>query len=113
MKNVIAVSFNETLVRKPPMDKVQAEVGFRDGSWLHLQQVSVADQGLECELSGAIRIKTHSSQQQPVGQGNESGPWQQINVIRPRTERVVYLGDLQPVDYKHIPFLDIQVAFSC
>lgn len=111
VKNVIAVSFNETLVRKPPMDKVQAEVGFRDGSWLHLQQVSVVDQGLECELAGAIRIKTHSSQQQPVGQGNGSGPWQQINVIRPRTERVVYLGDLQPVDYKHIPFLDIKWPF--
>ena len=107
LKNVVAVSFNETLVRKPAMNKVRAEVGFRDGSWLHLQQVSVAGQGLECELPGAIRIKTHAAPQSE----NQLGPWQQITVIRPRTDRVVYLGDLQPVDYKHIPFLDIQWPF--
>lgn len=111
LKNVVAVRFNETLIRKPGMDKVRAEVGFRDGSWLHLQRVTVAGQGLECELPGAIRIKTHAFQQQPESQPNPAGPWQQITVIRPRTDRVVYLGDLQPVDYKHIPFLDIQWPF--
>lgn len=111
LKNVVAVSFNETLVRKPAMDKVRAEVGFRDGSWLHLQQVSVSGQGLQCELPGAIRIKTHPAQQQLENQAGQRNPWQQITVVRSRTDRVVYLGDLQPVDYKHIPFLDIQWPF--
>lgn len=111
LKNAVAVRFNETLIRKPGMDKVRAEVGFRDGSWLHLQRVTVAGQGLECELPGAIRLKTHAVHQQPESQPNPAGPWQQITVIRPRSDRVVYLGDLQPVDYKHIPFLDIQWPF--
>jgi len=111
LKTVVAVRFNETLLRKPAMNHVRAEVGFRDGSWLHLQRVTVADQGLECELPGAVRIKTHAPQQQLEGQKNPASPWQQVAVIRPRTDRVVYLGDLQPVDYKHIPFLDIQWPF--
>ena len=111
LKNVVAVSFNETLVRKPAMDKVRAEVGFRDGSWLHLQQVSVSGQGLECELPGTVQIKTHASQPPLASQKGQLNPWQQITVVRPRTDRVVYLGDLQPVDYKHIPFLDVQWPF--
>jgi hypothetical protein len=111
LKTVVAVRFNETLIRKPVMDQVRAEVGFRDGSWLHLQRVTVAGQGLECELPGAIRIKTHAPQGQLESQQTPVSPWQQVTGIRPRSDRVVYLGDLQPVDYKHIPFLDIQWPF--
>lgn len=111
VKNVIAVGFNSTLVRKPLMNKVQAVVGFADGSWLHVERIAVVDSGLECELPGSIRIKTHANARPPAGGQLTASPWQQVTMIRPRTARVVYLGDLKPIDYKHLPFLDVQWPF--
>jgi hypothetical protein len=102
VKNVVAVGFNTTLVRKPVKDMVKAGIGFREGSWLQVLEIAVQDDVLECELSGSIRIKTHLS---------KGSPWDQVAMIRPVSRRVVYLGDLPSVDYRHIPFLDIQWPF--
>lgn len=111
VKNVIAVGFNASLVRKPMMHKVQAGIGFRDGSWLHVEKITVGDRGLECELAGSIRIKTHAMAALPATEGSAVSQWQQVTMIRPRSNRVVYLGDLQPIDYKHLPFLNVQWPF--
>ncbi len=102
LKNVVAVGFNATLVRKPAKEQVKAGIGFREGSWLQVRKIAVKDHVLECELSGSIHIKAHLS---------NTSPWDQVVMIRPVSPRVVYLGDLPSVDYRHIPFLDIQWPF--
>ena len=74
LKNVVAVGFNATLVRKPGKDQVKAGIGFREGSWLQVREMAVKDHVLECKLSGSI-------QYQPVGSGRHDSPCQSSSCL--------------------------------
>ena len=72
-------------------------IGFRDGSRLSVKSLRQQGNVLHALLDNNLELV----RQPKPG----AGAWQDVVYLRPVDERTRYLSDLQPLGYKHIPFL--------
>ena len=74
-------------------------VGLRDGSLLHAVAVQGDEDELSVELADGIRL--------------EGGTFDGVVFLQSLGgERFVYLSDLEPVDYRHVPYLNIEWPYQ-
>jgi hypothetical protein len=69
-------------------------IGLRDGSVLYANAIRADDDELRVELASGTTL---------IG-----GTVADVAAIQPLGGRFVYLSDLEPADYRHVPYLDIQ-----
>jgi len=78
--------------RRPAPQGVHAILGFGDGSRLLVERLVLDEKSLNVTLAGGPAWSTSP--------GN-------LVAIQPLGGRAVYLSDLKPVDYRHVPFLTL------
>ena len=105
MDRLIAVLLKPSQVQLPPAGSQQTLVGLRDGSLIHVQAMQRTARNLEFQLVAGPRIATEPSAT-PEGQ-----PWHAVVMLQPFRGHVTYLSDLQPLGYRHIPFLEMTWPF--
>ena len=76
---------------QPPSTKMI--VGMRDGSLLHADRLVVDDKRVEVELTGGVKLA--------------GGSHDDIVLLQSLGGQFVYLSDLEPADYRHVPYLDV------
>jgi hypothetical protein len=84
--------FNPSLRAKQPADSQFAWIGLRDGSRLRVTKLVTKDDRAELTLSGEVVVQV---------------PLAAIAAIQPIGGKVVYLSELSPASYRHIPFLSL------
>ncbi len=98
---VLAVRFGSAEVTKPTARQAFTRVGFRDGSWLTASKFETARNAFHVHLAGGGKLTANAA----FGDGSADWFWKQVSLLQPISDRVVYLSDLQPLGYKHLPFL--------
>ncbi|MBI1904391.1 MAG: NPCBM/NEW2 domain-containing protein [Planctomycetia bacterium] len=88
---VAAVAFNPALASRAPAKGLRAIVGLADGSRLLATGLTVSDEG--------ARIVT--------AEGTWTVPRENLVFLQVLGGKAVYLSDLKPTDYRHIPFLSV------
>jgi hypothetical protein len=68
-------------------------VGMRDGSLLHANRLVVDDRQVELELLSGVQLA--------------GGSRDEIVLLQSLGGQFVYLSDLEPADYRHVPYLDV------
>lgn len=96
-ERVTAVVFDPDLRRRAQPTGLHALAGWRDGSRLLAQQLATVDGGLRLTDSGGMVW---------------TGPVQELVFLQPLGGRAVYLSDLKPEGYRHVPFLDLSWPFQ-
>jgi hypothetical protein len=102
---MIAVLLAPGEVKSPPAGGNATLVGLRDGSLIHVQAMQRGVQNLEFQLVAGPHIVTEPSAT-PEGE-----PWNAVVMLQPLRAQVTYLSDLQPLGYRHIPFLEMTWPF--
>jgi hypothetical protein len=69
-------------------------VGLRDGSLLFVDEIA----------AGARELQVKTAQWEASGAGNATD----VVFLQPFREQVVYLSDLEPTGYRHVPYLSIE-----
>jgi hypothetical protein len=97
VSRVRAVAFRQL----PAADQVNSTdrwiVGFRDGSRLSVSSLKQQGTSIRCQLDEDLVLA-----RMPAG-GDR--PWGDVVYVRPLRESTAYLSDLEPLGYKHVPFL--------
>jgi hypothetical protein len=91
-KRTVALIFNPALRRKPAADGLRAWVGLGDGSRVLATRLAVA--GSSAEITSALG---------PVWKTTPGD----LVFVQPLGGRAVYLSDLKPAEYRHLPYLDL------
>ena len=73
-------------------------VGMRDGSLLYADRLVVDDKRVEVELVGGLKLA--------------GGSRDQIVLLQSLGGPFVYLSDLEPADYRHVPYLDVSWPYK-
>jgi hypothetical protein len=82
----------------PPSQAVAAVlVGIADGSLLRAESVSLVDGGVRVVLVGGVELKCDA---------------EQLAFVQPLAGQARYLSDLDAIDYRHTPYLDIAWPYS-
>jgi hypothetical protein len=68
-------------------------VGLRDGSLLYAKSVQADEASLKLQTAGGVKLS--------------GGTCDDIAVVQSLGADFVYLSDLEPADYRHVPYLDI------
>ncbi len=92
-----AVLFNSILIDRPSPTGLRIVVGWQDGS--RTTAVSLVSQGNNAQLK-------------LVGGVDVPLPLESIVAVQPLGGAVVYLSDLKPASYRHIPFLELSWPFE-
>lgn len=71
-------------------------VGLVDGSLLHADRLSVADETFQASVAGV----------------EVTGEAAALALVQPLSQGVRYLSDLEPVDYRHTPYLDLPWPYA-
>jgi len=90
-QRVAAVAFNPATLRTAEPTGLHAWVGLTDGTRLLASSVVLNDEHLQVQSAGHT-FRTHPAR---------------LCWFQPLGGRVVYLSDLEPVGYRHIPFLSL------
>jgi hypothetical protein len=93
---VAAIIFNPTLVYKSRPSGPRAWVGFADGSRLTAIELTADAAGAKLKLAGGAELTVATDQ---------------IAALQPLGGKVVYLSDLKPISYRHVPFLQLEWPF--
>ena len=81
---------------QPEPAKPACLVGLADGSLLHAEIITAADETFTASVAGA----------------EVRGEIADLTFLQPFTEGVQYLSDLEPADYKHTPYLDLPWPYA-
>jgi len=73
---------------------VGAWLATRDGSCFRALSVSRRDELVELELAGGVRLVCDAA-----------SLWDELRYVQPLQERTTYVSDLEPIGFKHIPYL--------
>ncbi len=76
-------------------------VGLSDGSLLRVRAMRRTERTLEFDTVAGPRLVTEPFAS-PAGD-----PWDTVVMLQPLHAAVTYLSDLEPLGYRHIPFLDL------
>jgi hypothetical protein len=90
-----AIVFNPALVEAAAKPGFYVMTGFRDGSLLNVAQVAAAGAFTRLTLANAVQLELDPELVQT-----------DLTLLQPISDRVVYLADLEPISYKHIPYLE-------
>jgi hypothetical protein len=91
----LAIVFNPALTEPTAKPGFSCLAGFRDGSLLNVAQVSSAGAFQRLTLAGAVTLEL------------DPEFWRSdLVLLQPLSDRVMYLSDLPPLGYKHIPYLE-------
>jgi hypothetical protein len=94
--NAVAIAFGRDLEPPTPPGPVSAYVALREGSCVHAAAASIGEADATLELGRGVTLSA------------AKGVFlQQVTMVQPLHSQVVYLSDLEPVSYKHVPFLDM------
>jgi hypothetical protein len=96
VENVVAAA-----LAHPPGGAVETQpghvqIGFRDGSCLPVAQVAEKSDRVELTLTSGDALVAEASRF-----------WDEVTLLQPCGPHVTYLSDLEPLQYKHVPFLDL------
>ena len=95
--NVTAVLFDSAVVAPAEHEGLHSVVGLVDGTRLVADRCVFSEEKAHAEiLSGELSVKV---------------PAAKIVFMQPRGSRAVYLSDLKPASYRHIPLLDLKWDF--
>jgi hypothetical protein len=78
---------------QPPAKQARLAVSLRDGSLLYATSVHGNDENLSIELAGGTRL--------------DGGTIDDVAATQSLGGRFTYLSDLEPSDYRHVPYLDV------
>jgi hypothetical protein len=81
--------------------EIRAHIGFRDGSCLPVTHVTSDASGTAWHVKGGAVLNA-----------NTSSCYERLTMIQVYGPRATYLSDLTPVDFKHVPFLDVPRRFG-
>lgn len=90
-----AIIFNPALVEAAAKPAFSVLMGFGDGSLLNVVQVAAAGAFARLTLANAVQLDLDP---ELLHTG--------LTLLQPRSDRVVYLSDLEPISYKHIAYLE-------
>ncbi|HEV3138568.1 MAG TPA: NPCBM/NEW2 domain-containing protein [Pirellulales bacterium] len=91
-KTVAAVIFNPTLIQKSRPSGLRALVGLSDGSRVTAIAITANQKSAQIKLIGGAVIQCSTDA---------------IAALQPLGGRAVYLSDLKPASYRHIPYLQL------
>lgn len=86
-------------VARPQPPGARWIVGLRDGSLLYAIGIRGDDKSLSVELTGGTRM--------------DGGTIDDVAALQSLGGRFVYLSDLEPADYRHVPYLDVPWPYRC
>ena len=92
-----AVVFNRTFLRRGASKGLDCRLGLADGSLVVVESLLIEGESATLGMAGG-----------------RSWPLRVEDVVflQPRGGRVVYLSDLKPAGYRHVPFLDLSWPYS-
>jgi hypothetical protein len=73
-------------------------VGLRDGSLIYANEVVAIEKELKLEIGKSVTLA-----------GGDVGD---VVFLQPRSGRVDYLSDLEPADYRHVPYLSVDWTYK-
>ena len=80
-----------------PTPEKTCQVGLADGSLIRATKLSVNGKSLLMSLLGQKKLQI---------------PRGSLSFVQPNNTRVTYLSDLEPVNYQHTPYFDLQRAYT-
>ena len=92
-----AVVFNRTFLRRNPAGRTDCRLGLADGSLLLVESLAVEGKSATLQVAGGP---------------SWSADLEYVVFLQPRGGRAVYLSDLEPAGYRHVPFLDLSWPYS-
>jgi hypothetical protein len=102
VSRVEAIVFGSTRSSPPKIrsesQRGQIAVGFHDGSLLYAQSVTANDKNLLLVTAGGLNF--------------EGGNVSDITFLQSLGGKFVYLSDLEPADYRHVPYLSIEWPYQ-
>ena len=93
-ERILAIIFNPALVDAVAMPAFYVLAGFRDGSLLNVARVAVSGPWLQLTLAHPVTLELD-----PYSLRTD------LTLLQPIGGRVVYLSNLTPIGYRHIPYL--------
>jgi hypothetical protein len=105
---VLAVRFGAAEVSQPAASASFARIGFRDGSCFPAGKLAAARDTFAVSLPGGGKLSANNA----YGDGTADWFWKQVVLLQPFSERVVYVSDLPPLGYKHLPFLSGEWSYG-
>jgi NPCBM/NEW2 domain len=96
LDTVRAIAFNPTLIDKPRASGLRAVVGFREGDRVTAIELVTDGKQARLKLAGGVEL---------------TAPTESIVGLQVFGGRAVYLSDLKPASYRHIPYLQLSWPF--
>jgi hypothetical protein len=90
---VAAIIFNPTLVHRSRTSGPRMLLGFADGSRLAAVELVADATGAAIKLAGGAGLKAETDE---------------IVALQPLGGKVVYVSDLKPLSYRHLPYLQLE-----
>jgi hypothetical protein len=100
---IIASNFRAVESAETRQPSRSAWIGFADGSLVHAQSLSIKGNVVTLGLATGGELQTTLSGRADIGQRF----WNAITYVEPVGPRVKWLADVQPLSFKHIPFLSV------
>jgi hypothetical protein len=89
---IVAISLNSTLAEKPRAAGLRSLVGLSDGSRVTAIELTANKNTARIKLAGGASLSSSTDA---------------LVALQPLGGRVIYLSDLKPASYRHIPFLEM------
>jgi hypothetical protein len=96
LDRVAAVIFNPSLVRTPSLRGLTAWIGFGDDALIVAEKIESRNGLTTISLPGGIELQT-----------DDAGFRDSAQLVQPLGGAAVYLSDLTPLGYRHIPYLTL------
>lgn len=90
---IAALLLDPALLKTPKARGPQTLVGFKDGSLILADRFSLGENEAQLGFAGGIQLKSDRPHQ--------------IVFLQPLDRSLVYLSDLEPRSYKHVPYLSV------
>lgn len=100
-ERITAVVFNPSLVDAPTGSGLRAWVGFQDDGLLLAQRIQTENGVVTLTLPGGVKLHT-----------DEEGFRESVQLVQPLGGQAVYLSDLTPIGFRHIPFLTLEWSYG-
>jgi hypothetical protein len=97
LDRVAAVIFNPSLVRIPQARGLQVWIGLAEDGLLAAEKIESQTGLTAILLPGGIRLQT-----------DDAGFRDSVQLVQPIGGKAVYLSDLTPIGYRHIPYLTLE-----
>ena len=97
MRRARALVFNRTFLRRSVAGQPDCFLGLADGSLLVVESLLVKGQSATLGIDGGQSWRAHP---------------EDLVFLQPRGGRAVYLSDLKPAGYRHVPFLELNWPYS-